>query len=270
LEIGAELRAELTHATGRGLARWSAKVNAATFRPSVLRAYAEPNRIHPFIGESFASGDPGALRVMTIGINAYLSEADWANQNPEWFAGWFRDGTHRFDRTVAADAAMIARAISDCSPHFSGVAFEGNANIFHTNAVKEYVPEAAGKRSDQVGAQHFEDHAATWHAELDVMARHGVLPHVVIVFGRPFWERAWQAFHPKTKPAFKHLALHDIVTARGEGHDHASRIEVEGTAGKHSLALLGLRHPAARSTSKSTPEWLLSCSDVREVLGLSV
>jgi hypothetical protein len=259
---------ELTHATDDARARWSPIVRAATFRASILRAYARPNRIHPFIGETFAGGDPGSLRVMTIGINAYLSDADWTGQHPEWFAGWFRDETHKFDRTVAADASTVARALADRSPNFAGLAFDGKANIFHTNAVKEYLPAAEGKQSDQLTRAHFEAHVATWHAELDVMAQHGVLPHVVIVFGRPFWEAAWQTFGPKTKPVFEHLAVHGFVNTPGEGHDHANLLEVEGSAGKHTLALLGLRHPAARATSKATPEWLLSRNDVRELLSL--
>jgi hypothetical protein len=130
---------ELTHAADDARARWSPIVLAATFRASILRAYARPNRIHPFIGETFASGDPGSLRVMTIGINAYLSDADWNRQDAEWFAGWFRDETHKFDRTVAADASTIARALADRSPHFAGLAFDGKPNIFHTNAVKEFL-----------------------------------------------------------------------------------------------------------------------------------
>lgn len=83
------------------------------------------------------------------------------------------------------------------------------------------------------------------------MAEHGVLPHLVIVFGRPFREGSWRAFHPEKKPA-----LH-----------HANLIEVEGAAGKHKLALLCVRHPAARVTKKGTPEWLLALNEMRELLG---
>ena len=39
--------------------------------------------------------------------------------------------------------------------------------------------------------------------------------------------------------------------------------------GKHMLALLGRRHPAARATSKAQPEWLVSCSGMRELFGLT-
>lgn len=262
------VREELPHASADGRARWETALRAATFRETILRAYRRAECINPFIGDAFAGGVPNALRVMTVGLNAYLSEADWPKQNPDWFAGWFRDGTHKFDRTVATDAGDIARALIDRSPHFSGLTFDGRTNFFHTNAVKAYLREADGKRSDQVTQAHFQAHVATWHAELDAMAQHGVLPHVIIVFGQPFWERAWQAFYPEKKPAFSHLRVHGFVSAGGEGHPHANRVEVEGGRGKHPLALLGVRHPAARATSKATPDWLLSQPGVRELFGL--
>ncbi len=193
---------------------------ASPFRADIRNAYTRENKngILPFIGDTFASGEPGALRVMTIGINAYLSEADWARQHPEWFSGWFKDGVHKFDRTVAADAATIANALADTS-YFTGLTYRGKENIFHTNAVKFYMPESRGKHSNQVTREDYQRCAPTWHAELDVMAKHGVLPHIVIVFGQPFWEWAWQAFHPRTRPSFAHLKL-DLRCFRGESDAH--------------------------------------------------
>lgn len=103
---------------------------------------------------------------MTIGINAYLSPVDWSSQHPAWFAGWFRDGRHKFDRTVARDANTIASALVTTSEYFSGLTYEGKEKIFHTNAVKAFMPEAEGKRSDQLTREQYEDHVSTWHAEL--------------------------------------------------------------------------------------------------------
>jgi hypothetical protein len=102
------------------------------FRASILQAYGRPHCIHPFMGERLACGEPGALRVMTIGINAYLSEDDWDNQQPGWVGEWFRDGRHKFDRRVAADAAVIATALVARSKYFSGLSYAGKPNIFHT------------------------------------------------------------------------------------------------------------------------------------------
>ena len=48
--------------------------------------------------------------------------------------------------------------------------------------------------------------------------------------------------------------MHGFVNARGEERHFANRIEVEGVDGKHTLALLAVRHPAARATNKATPE----------------
>lgn len=238
------------------------------FRAEIRRIYAREHCIQPFVGESFASGDPRALRVMTIGINAYLSERDWSRQVPEWFSGWFNDGRHRFDRTVAADAATIANAlVADAAP-FSGLTYCGKESILHTNAVKVYMPESSGKRSDQVTREDYERWVPTWHAELDAMAKHGVLPHVILVFGRPFWEWAWQAFHSQTRPTFEHLKVHEFKSAAGSGRHFANRGEVESAGGRHTFALLQLRHPAARATSKASAKRLLSLPDVRSLLAL--
>lgn len=257
--------------TDRSLWCWRASAailaRVSAFRTEVVRAYMRENCIQPFIGEKFASAEAGALRVMTIGINAYLSEADWSRQNPEWFAGWFKEERHKFDRTVAEDASAIANALSARTTLFTGLGLCGVENIFHTNAVKEYLPESKGKRSDQVTRQDFERHVCTWHAELDIMAKHGVLPHVVIVFGRPFWEWAWKAFHPSSRPSFTHLKVHGFANASGEAHHFANLVDLEGAGGRQHLALLALRHPAARATSTATPEWLLSRPEVRKLLG---
>lgn len=262
------VNAELRQASDVGRAHWVREVHGAMFRGEVLRVYAGESCLHPYIGEAFASAEPEALRVMTIGINAYISEPEWLRQKPEWFAGWFAEGRHPFDRKVAEDASAIANALVDGARPFAGLSFRGKENFFHTNAVKAYLPAAVGKRSDQVASVEYERHVPTWHAELDIMAKFGVLPHVVIVFGRPFWEHAWQAFHPRTTPTFDHLRVHAFTNASGKGHHHANLIDVEGAAGKHSLALLALRHPAARATSKATPSWLLSLPDVRAMLGM--
>lgn len=233
----------------------------------ILRLYdAFENPIHPSIGQTFERADKGGLRVMTLGINAYLSPKDWPNQKPTWFASWFIEGTNPFDRGVARDAATIANALTTNSELYSDLAFRGKDSIFHTNAVKSYVPEAIGKRSDQISPQDYLRHLDAWHAELDILAKHGVLPHVVVVFGRTFWEWAWQAFHPRYRPDSTYVKVHTFAPAKGEALHHANLIDLEDAGGRHNLALLGVRHPAARAASKATPEWILSLPDVRKLL----
>lgn len=240
-----------------------------TLRAEILREYdARESAINPFIGRAFEDAEAGALRVMTIGINAYLNSADWQNQKPGWFAAWFDEGKHPFDRAVARDASTVASSLVADSRLFPGLAFRGKASIFHTNAIKTYLPEAIGKRSDQISPQRYVGHRATWHAEFEIMARHGVLPHVVIVFGRPFWEWAWQAFHRQYRPASTGITVRRFTPASGDGLHYANLVDLEGAGGSHPLALLGVRHPSARATSKASPEWLLSLPDVRRLLGM--
>lgn len=190
-----------------------------TLRAEILREYdSRESAINPFIGRAFEDAEAGALRVMTIGINAYLNSADWPNQKPGWFAAWFDEGKNPFDRAVARDASTVASSLVSDSRLFAGLAFRGKASIFHTNAIKTYLPEAIGKRSDQISPQRYVGHRATWHAEFEIMARHGVLPHVVIVFGRPFWAWAWQAFHRQYRP-HRQVARQPLRRMGDEGSD---------------------------------------------------
>jgi hypothetical protein len=238
-------------------------------RTEILRVYdARENTIHPFIGRAFEGAEAGALRVMTIGINAYLSSGDWPNQKPGWFAAWFSEERHGFDHGVARDTVTIAHALTARSALFSNLAFLGKQSVFHTNAVKTYLPKSIGRHADQVSPEEYISHLATWHAEFEIMAKHGVLPHVVIVFGRPFWAWAWKTFHPQYRPAFVNLTVHGFKPASGEGVHYANLIDLEGGADRHDVALIGVRHPAARPSTKGTPEWILSLPDVRELLKL--
>jgi hypothetical protein len=239
----------------------------SSFRAEIMRVYdAWQHPIHPFIGHAFDAPDSNSLRVMTIGINAYLSPPDWAVQKPTWFSSWFNEETNPFDRGVARDAETIANALAEHSSLFAGLAVRGKEGIFHTNAIKTFLPKSIGRWADQISAHDYERQATTWHAELDIMAKHGALPHVVIVFGRPFWPWAWQAFHPSYRPIFSYLKVRGFQPASGKGLHYANLIEVEGVGGRQSLALLRVRHPASWKSSKATPEWVLSIQDVRELL----
>jgi hypothetical protein len=244
-------------------------VVVADLRTEIVELYdANEHRIRPYIGRAFETAAAGTLRVMTVGINAYLSPADWPNQNPNWFAAWFAESRHRFDRGVATDAEKIARAIAGGSTLFHDLEYRGKEGIFHTNAVKTYLPEAVGKTSEQVSAQELRRHVPIWHAELDVLAKHGVLPHVVLIFGRPFWNVAWQTFHGNYRPRFTHLKVTAFQPANGEALHYANLVHVRHSGGNHRLALLGLRHPSAGARGKANPEWLLTRPDLRRLLEL--
>ena len=128
----------------------------STLETEILRLYdAFENPIHPFIGQAFEGANRGALRVMTIGINAYLSPKDWPNQQPTWFSSWFKEGRHPFDRGVAEGAGTIANSLTANSTLYSALAFRGTDSIFHTNAVKSYLPESSGKTSDQISPRDY-------------------------------------------------------------------------------------------------------------------
>lgn len=60
-------------------------------------------------------------------------------------------------------------------------------SLYATNTLKVYTEEEF-KNSDSIPQAEIERFANTWRAELDLMAHHGCLPHLIIVFGERIWE----------------------------------------------------------------------------------
>ena len=153
-----------------------------------IRAIYErhPKHIVPFVGEGFTAPSADRLRVMCVGINAYVSARDWDRTPPESFAGWIERTTYKFGRAVLRDASIVGEAITRGGALFHHLRYAGHPSLYVTNAVKVYVPEEAGKRADQLGECDYERHVGQWQDELRTMRAHGVLPHVIVIFGWPF------------------------------------------------------------------------------------
>jgi hypothetical protein len=151
---------------------------------------------------------------------------------------------------------------------FHGRRFHGRDSTYITNAIKVYLPASKGKVAAQLGPADFERHRHQWHQELQVMAEHRVLPHLLIVFGQPPWATAWEAFCPSLSGTRSGLAVRSYRNPSGPSHHHANRIVIEGGDGQvHDLLLVRLRHPAGRSPTGS-PSWLLRQPDLRALVGL--
>jgi hypothetical protein len=208
--------------------------------------------IRPFIGSAFTAPRADDLRVMAIGINAYVGGPYLESISPTEFERWFAQGSYRFQRAVFRDVSLLAGAVTRPGSCLAGRAYRSRESIFHTNAIKAYLPEARGKRADQLAPSDFEPYVVPWHEELDAMAERGVLPHVVVIFGRLFWETAWRTFHAAEGARHQHLKVLSYETRIPH---HLAVIEVEGAAGRHPLLLVEVRHPAARR--KESPKWLI-------------
>jgi hypothetical protein len=211
--------------------------------------------ILPFVGSCFENPDQRALRVLTIGINAYIGSKDLGKVSPDWFRRGFAEGKYRFDRGVFREAQSLASAVTGPRMLFEGLQFRDHDSIYHTNAIKVYLLEAEGKRVAQLTENHFKDFVKPWHAELAELAAHGALPHIAIVFGEPFWEIAWSTFHKEGNYRHPGLDVRRYESTSGSTLHHLNRITLGTGTGEHRMLLVRLAHPAARTRSRSA-RWL--------------
>lgn len=220
----------------------------------------EPLHILPHIGRRYITPATRDLRVMTIGLNAYVSPREWPPR-PEWFGTWFRDAENRFDKGVRKAIEPIATHVTGPYGLFDGRTYDGVDSVFHTNAVKTYLPEAAGKKATQVPAKLLLEHAETFSAELNVLAEHGVVPHLILVFAKPAWAHVWRALTAGRSRAFEVLA-HEHFPGPCLHFVNRYRVRIHARAGtaEHEILLVRLRHPAARS-SVGSPSHLLAEPD---------
>lgn len=221
-----------------------------------------PNQIHPFVGRAFQVGGGDALRVMGVGINAYVSAKDWPQRSPGCFASWFSPPRYRYQRGACRDLKAVARAVTTHGALFAAYRFAEMDSVYLTNAVKVYVEEAKGKRAAQLSDADFDRHLAQWHDELDAMADHSVLPHVIAIIGDPFWKRACDSFRTG---AFARMRLKRYESCSESCRHYVNRITLDIGGAEHVLLLLRLRHPASRRATGS-PRWLAQQSEFKEMV----
>ena len=223
----------------------------------------KPKQIHPFIGSSVSTPSTGGLRIMVVGINAYVSTAD-EKTSPSWNAEWFRDQTYRYQRGVWRDVKALGAALTSPSYRLGSKTFQGMPSLFVTNAIKVYMPEATGKHADQLSHDDFMRHLDQWHDELDAMAEHHVLPHVIAIIGAPFWPFACASFRTG---AFTHMRTKTYESCNGPCLHFLNKITLDAPGGEHELLLVRLRHPAGRARTGS-PKWLLGQAELTAMAGV--
>lgn len=239
--------------------------DAATGNAGLATAITEiyskrDDHILPFVGSAFERPTAEQLRVVVVGINSYVSEKDWHKINPAWFAGWFEHSSHRFYKSAKEQATSLAAALAERAEWPRGQKIVWPDSFYATNAIKTYLPEADGKRADQVSPELFEQHAATWRDELDAMAEHGALPHLIVIFGEPFWRHAWSAFKPPHVDAYNQLRVLDYRHTEGPSLHFVNRLRLGDASGEQTTLLVRLRHPSSR-TRKGSVSWLLAQED---------
>jgi len=223
---------------------------------------AEPLPFHPFVGQHFGEGTPGLLRVLITGSNCYVGEKDVPH--PAWFAAWTRERAFTFFARAFSESAVLAEAVCS-SQSFSGLRPGGGLEAMYvTNMVKRYLPASTGRREAEVPARWLDEGAQVWRRELDLLAAHSALPHVVIVFGDFTWSRVWPAFSTsevggwsreyrpldEASPLFHHL---NLVMVAEDGRERP-------------LLLVKLTHPASAS-HKHRAARVVASPDFKRLVG---
>lgn len=125
------------------------------------------------------------------------------------------------------------------------------------------------KRSDSLSESGFRRYAATWRRELDAMAEHGVLPQLVVAFGRQFWHLVCEALRPGLT-AYEHIAITEFETcgsASDASFNHANRVGIVVRGKPTNLLLVRLSHPSARDQRRA--KWLLERDAFRRLARLA-
>lgn len=239
-----------------------------------------PRHLLPFIGKSYENGSPDAFRVAVVGLNAYVSHGDWPKDDAElqgWYPGWWSEAghgkSHRYFTTAHREAGLLAEELAERSKLFSGLTYDAvpqsKSGIYGTNAVKIFLGEEH-KTATALSPASFQHYAPAWHQELDTMAEHRVLPHLIVVLGRKIWELMWGSFHEDTRPQYQHFAVTDYQTCRDENapcYHHANLLTVRVGSDDQRILLVGLAHPAARGNARRA-DWLLGEKDFRKLAAL--
>ena len=236
-----------------------------------------PAAVAPFIGCAYEDGTPSTFRTLVLGINSYISEPDWPSENPASMRLWFRDwwaqaarqegGTHAFYTKAWNEASKLATTLAEGSSLFQGLRHDADPS---TKAVKEYLRGDEYKDAKNVTPAMLEKYRPTWHAELDVLARHGVLPHLIVVLGEQVWETAWQAFHKDhDRPrAFEVVEYTTPGVFEDPIHHHANRLVLKTGDTTQTTLLVRYHHPSKWGPDQKRAEWLLAEPKFRELARL--
>lgn len=258
--------------------------SALTFRDEMAALYRRhgPRHILPFVGSAYES-DESLLRVCALGINAYISPDDWPDRDSElqdWYQSWWalagHGKTNRFFETAYHQCDILARSLA-CSPQLRVLAYDPNpvrkSGFYGTNAIKVFT-EDTFKKAEALSPGDFDAYTPTWYAELDLMAKHNCLPHLIVVFGGAIWSYACSAFDPNQSVAssrYDHMRIEEYVAAGGRhspSYHWANRIVARTAAGRQTVFVVRLHHPCSRALPRRDAEWLLSQFDFRHLAGL--
>lgn len=219
------------------------------------------HHILPFIGSAYTEPRAADLRVLALGINAYVSPKDWP-PHPTWFRGWVQARRDRYQKGLAREVQALAGELCT-SRMFAGRTYDSARGLYATNAIKVYAPEDRGKRATDLNESDFAVHVGQWHEELRVLGEAGVMPHAVVVFGKVCWPYAWQAFHPEHHGSGQRVVEFEPI--HDDAPHHLNRVVLD-YGRRHEMLLVRLRHPS-RAARTGTAKWLTRTRAFRETVG---
>jgi hypothetical protein len=235
----------------------------------------DSNGFLPFVGDAYQHATAGVLRVLVVGINAYLS--DGHEKEPREMRGWWpafwaeagHASSSRFFTRAFEEADLFARRVTAESELFEGLGYSGDpktkVEFYATNAVKVWLGEAF-KTSDAVTPELAEKYRDLWHSELDLLARHDVLPHLIVGLGDQVWPHLWEAFYGKrfTPKEFKVTEYTGCVDD-APAHHYALRTGAERNGKTQPILVVRFHHPSAFPKEPKRAEWLLARPEFREL-----
>lgn len=201
--------------------------------------------IRPWVGGHFEAPVAHCVRVLTVGINSYLSESDEPG-HPGWFPAWVEKREHRYFPMMQDEAARIGEALARHAG--GGHSYTGPDGLYATNAVKRFLPYDGGRHARDVDERWFDEGARTWRAELLLLAEHGALPQAIVVFGLAAWEPTWRPLAELCAEewASEFLAYRPMEAGHAWFH-RVNRVDVrDAGADARTMLVVRLDHPAAR------------------------
>lgn len=202
--------------------------------------------IRPFIGSDYDAPEPDRLRVLAIGLNAYISDEHRPAEST-WFRCWVAERRSPFFRTAVRECERLAHGmLQQLDP--PSLSFDATTGLYLTNAVKRYLPYASGRHVGGVDPRWFHEGRGIWLDELRTLAQADALPHVVVVFGRDAWphvhEPLQQLCADATASAFVAYRPRDEASPL---FHRLNVIDVRQGGAVRSMLLVRLNHPASPS-----------------------
>ena len=127
----------------------------------------------PFIEDKYINST--AVRIMHVGVNAYIGESDWGNTKEERWRDWARNDEHRFHKWMTQNSS----------------AFNFETCSYKTNLIKIYLSSKLGKTVKDIPEDVFKLSENLFREEIKLLNDLKLLPHIILCYGLAAWNGVW-------------------------------------------------------------------------------